>query len=260
MNVTHDLNRDSTLQVNWQLRNTSYSDGVYLLQRNTGIWQTIDSLESESGTYIESGLTTSEMSFEYRITHETACEQSYYSRDHLSILLKIEAEHNLDWNSYQGWLDGVEEYIIERNVDGHGWRELATTSSNSFVYHNDTVGFDHCFRIKALEQGGNKSFAYSNIACDFFIPELYAYNIITPNGDSKNEHFVITNVEFYPQGRLQIFNRWGVQVYDQIGYRNNWHGQSNGSFLPNGVYFYVFELNEPRVHLKQVSGQVSILR
>src|SRR5690606_7195941 len=38
-------------------------------------------------------------------------------------------------------------------------------------------------------------------------------NVFTPNGDGKNERFVIGGLEKYPGSKLQVFNRWGGQVY-----------------------------------------------
>lgn len=260
INVTHDLDLDSTLHINWKLRNTMYSTEDYYLQRDTGTWQTIDTLKAKEGSKSDVRLATVSSSFAYQIVNENDCEQTFKSREHRSILLKIDDEHKLYWNTYEGWVNGISEYHIERKVDNNQWRVIQKTTLNDYEYINDTVGFDHCFRILALENNGNTSTAYSNVACDFFIPELNAFNVITPNDDSKNELFIITNVEFYPQGRLQIFNRWGSQVYEKTGYQNDWDGRSNSNLLPNGVYYYVFELNEPRIELKQVSGQVSILR
>ncbi|UOQ65813.1 gliding motility-associated C-terminal domain-containing protein [Hymenobacter volaticus] len=59
-------------------------------------------------------------------------------------------------------------------------------------------------------------------------------NIITPNGDNKNEYFEATNG---CPARLQIFSRWGSKVYESVSYRNNW----NGDELPNGVYYYLIQ-------------------
>ncbi len=62
------------------------------------------------------------------------------------------------------------------------------------------------------------------------------YNIITPNGDNRNETFTIENLKWYPQYELQIFNHWGKQVYQSSNYQNNW----NGNNLSAGVYYYYF--------------------
>lgn len=43
--------------------------------------------------------------------------------------------------------------------------------------------------------------------------------------------------------RLQIFNRYGLMVYERNGYVNEWRGQSDdGNDLPTGTYFYVLDL------------------
>jgi gliding motility-associated-like protein len=64
-------------------------------------------------------------------------------------------------------------------------------------------------------------------------------NIITPNGDVKNEYFKATNG---CPARLQVFSRWGSKVFEAASYRNDW----NGGSLPAGVYYYHLQyLNGP---------------
>jgi gliding motility-associated-like protein len=41
--------------------------------------------------------------------------------------------------------------------------------------------------------------------------------------------------------QLQVFNRWGVEVYNSSGTPVEWDGRSNGVDLAEGVYFYVVE-------------------
>ncbi|MEL6923927.1 MAG: gliding motility-associated C-terminal domain-containing protein, partial [Bacteroidota bacterium] len=71
--------------------------------------------------------------------------------------------------------------------------------------------------------------------------ELLVYTGISPNGDGVNDVLYIEGIENYPDNRLTIFNRWGNQVYDVKGYRNNWRGTWKGKDLPDGTYFYVLE-------------------
>ena len=73
--------------------------------------------------------------------------------------------------------------------------------------------------------------------------------IVTPDGDGVNDYFEIDNIESFPNNTVQIFNRWGVVVYETKGYDNRinvFRGVSNGratiqadAKLPVGVYFYV---------------------
>ncbi|MBU3024300.1 gliding motility-associated C-terminal domain-containing protein [Zobellia galactanivorans] len=75
--------------------------------------------------------------------------------------------------------------------------------------------------------------------------------IITPDNDGTNDSFIIENIESFPNNTVQIYNRWGVSVYEMSGYDNMTNvftGTSDGrttistdSKLPVGVYFYVIK-------------------
>jgi gliding motility-associated-like protein len=80
-------------------------------------------------------------------------------------------------------------------------------------------------------------------------------NVITPNGDGKNEKFIIGGLEKYPGSALYIFNRWGGQVYQSKDYRNDWRG----SDLNEGTYFYVLEVKKPD-GIKKYKGWLTIIR
>lgn len=70
---------------------------------------------------------------------------------------------------------------------------------------------------------------------DLFIP-----NIITPNDDGYNQHFIIGNRESGDQllgAKLEIFNRWGKKVYSTANYQNNWAGEG----LQSGIYYYLIQ-------------------
>ncbi|MBW8241575.1 gliding motility-associated C-terminal domain-containing protein [Muricauda oceani] len=83
------------------------------------------------------------------------------------------------------------------------------------------------------------------------------FNGITPNEDGLNDFFFIQGIEIYPQNKLQIFNRWGVMVYEKEGYGQGndlFYGISDGRVtvrkneeLPSGTYFYIltFTGNNP---------------
>ena len=75
--------------------------------------------------------------------------------------------------------------------------------------------------------------------------------MVTPNNDQKNDYFIITGIEDYPDNILQIYNRWGVLVFEVEGYPGGgnseaFRGFSNGRVtiskdekLPSGTYYYV---------------------
>jgi gliding motility-associated-like protein len=74
-------------------------------------------------------------------------------------------------------------------------------------------------------------------------------HIITPNGDGKNDKFVLNYESKYPKCSLTIFNRWGAMVYEtkEVPYKDDWDGKPNvgatlgTNVLPAGTYFYMIE-------------------
>ncbi|MBU3658754.1 MAG: T9SS type B sorting domain-containing protein [Flavobacteriales bacterium] len=76
------------------------------------------------------------------------------------------------------------------------------------------------------------------------IPEIF-----TPNNDGINETFEIPGIENYPTNKIQIFNRWGSEVFSISPYQNEWNGSTTSNLvigegeLPTGTYYYILDLN-----------------
>ncbi|RMG79229.1 MAG: hypothetical protein D6714_16725, partial [Bacteroidetes bacterium] len=93
--------------------------------------------------------------------------------------------------------------------------------------------------------------------------------VITPEGDGKNEEFIIGCTSKYPDNHLEIYNRWGQLVYEADNYvcqdgdlDECWKGTNlRGEDLPEGVYFYIFDFVDPATNREdQKRGSVTILR
>jgi gliding motility-associated-like protein len=70
--------------------------------------------------------------------------------------------------------------------------------------------------------------------------EVEEINVFTPNGDGKNETLKFTNLEYFPNSKLVVFNRWGEKVFESANYQNDW----NGGDLHAGTYYYTLEIPE----------------
>jgi gliding motility-associated-like protein len=86
-----------------------------------------------------------------------------------------------------------------------------------------------------------------------FIP-----NIITPNGDSKNDVFKIPAAEELGNMELIIYDRWGQRVYSALPYKNDWRGTYNDKPLPAGTYYYLLKLRPTDENCLQ--GCINIVR
>ncbi len=77
-------------------------------------------------------------------------------------------------------------------------------------------------------------------------------NVITPNGDGLNDQFEIQA----PPSQIwsiQIFNRWGREVYSNDAYQNNWSAEG----LNSGQYFYEIRLKDSDLRYK---GWIEVLK
>lgn len=82
------------------------------------------------------------------------------------------------------------------------------------------------------------------------IPMLKANNIITPNGDGKNDYLVFEGVEDYPESELKIFDRASRILYVKKSYDNSFDARLNGETLTEGSYYYIMDFGPGKLKLK----------
>ncbi|TRX38956.1 gliding motility-associated C-terminal domain-containing protein, partial [Flavobacterium restrictum] len=64
---------------------------------------------------------------------------------------------------------------------------------------------------------------------------------ISPDGNGSNDFF---DLRLMDVKKIEIFNRYGIQVYSQDNYTDQWVGQSTkGDELPSATYYYAIEFN-----------------
>ncbi|PXY46318.1 gliding motility-associated C-terminal domain-containing protein [Flavobacterium hydrophilum] len=86
------------------------------------------------------------------------------------------------------------------------------------------------------------------LACE----NVLVHNAFSPNGDGINDFFKIDNIDLttcYPTNTVEIYNRWGILVFETTNYNNTtnaFDGTSRGRTtikqsegLPTGTYFYI---------------------
>lgn len=91
------------------------------------------------------------------------------------------------------------------------------------------------------------------------IPEVRINSGFSPNADGKNDLFLIDYIEQFPDNTVEIYNRWGDQVFYSKGYETPWDGTYKGKPLPVGTYYYVINLNH-FAYTKPITGPVTIFR
>ena len=102
----------------------------------------------------------------------------------------------------------------------------------------DSSGCQAKQEIKVADQCGN----------------IYIPNTFTPNADGINDTWVIEGLD--ATATVKVFNRWGKQIYQSVGYSTPWNGEYGGQKLPAGVYYYIVTAKN---NTQKLSGWVTIV-
>jgi gliding motility-associated-like protein len=93
------------------------------------------------------------------------------------------------------------------------------------------VGID-TFEYEITDQNGLK--ATAKVTVKVVDKAIHIPNVITPDGDGKNDFLIIVGKDNYDRVEVEFYNRWGNQVYFNKDYKNDWNGEK----LNEGTYYY----------------------
>jgi gliding motility-associated-like protein len=147
-----------------------------------------------------------------------------------------------------GVIDGTEIVDGTNALDPCSLLIASQTAAPSTAWNDADCDNDGISNLEEVNSGSNPFNSCSPVACDVVIPEAF-----TPDGDGINDVFVIEGIELYPNNTISIFNRWGVLVYQESNYQNNWNGTTQSTFtlggqdLPTATYYYVFDSMDENV-------------
>jgi gliding motility-associated-like protein len=135
---------------------------------------------------------------------------------------------------------------LSGGATSYTWNFGGTGSSN---VSNPTHTFENpgSYTVTLTAMNGTCVSTYTmeiKVTDALFVPEL-----VTPNGDMKNDIWFIKGLDAYPENKAEIYNRWGNLVYKAGPYKNDWDGKPNvqamgSDRLPTGTYFYILYLND----------------
>jgi gliding motility-associated-like protein len=99
-------------------------------------------------------------------------------------------------------------------------------------------------RVTSVECPEDTASQYINIKTQDCLPSMP--NVFTPNNDGINDKFIIKDLEKYPNSGIEIYNRWGLKVYESANYLNDWDGSNwkNSKPLDAGTYFYILHRSD----------------
>ncbi|MCX2576147.1 T9SS type B sorting domain-containing protein [Pedobacter sandarakinus] len=109
--------------------------------------------------------------------------------------------------------------------------------------------------VTSKEQDVNLANNTSSVSKEIF--GLRMPNVITPDGDGKNDALKILGLMAYPENSLSVFNRWGNEVFRSNGpYQENWSGEG----LNEGTYYFNLRLKDKTGKWQTFVRWVTLLR
>lgn len=166
--------------------------------------------------------------------------------------------------SFKPKLSGTAEPLSTISVYVDDVLQPVTTFSNAegnwtFNFAEDlTPGF-HTFHVVANNNLGTSNPSdKASATLKLFTGVITPNNILTPNGDGKNDLWLVENLTvMYPKNEVMVYDKTGRIVFKQSNYQSDWDGTSNGAVLNTGTYYYHIIIG---ADLKPIKGTITILR
>ncbi|MEX0966963.1 MAG: gliding motility-associated C-terminal domain-containing protein [Bacteroidia bacterium] len=264
--VTTLEDNERDIEIKWEINNDDYFNKSYRLGRslNGSEEQSIGTFNSMTLNYIDTDVQTSETPYYYTVKTENLCNSTLLSSTHNSILLdggkQDDAGMNLSWNGYHGWEQGVARYEIHRKLNEETSYKLYRQNVQDTVRQLDVGldGYTQCYRIRAIENGTDQEASWSNTICGNFEPVVYIPTAFSPDGDFINDTFEVTSSN-HKYISMKIYNRWGEEVFNEVGLNPAWDGFHKDKLAAEDVYIYSIEVENNRDRFNY-SGTLTLIR
>ncbi|MGQ0828856.1 MAG: PKD domain-containing protein, partial [Bacteroidota bacterium] len=118
--------------------------------------------------------------------------------------------------------------------------QLSCTDCNTPSVVGDGSGDLITYHFTVTDPNGCIGYDSIKVYYIFCEEELFIPNVFTPNGDGINDEFAIGGVCKQDNYKVQIFNRWGIQLFTTDIKNLAWDGRTkSGEEASDGVYYYV---------------------
>jgi gliding motility-associated-like protein len=249
----------------------------------TGNWSLLGSIPTAAPaasqlTFIDASAKTSVKSYFYKFIAINTCGlESFTSNIAQTILLTGVSTENftneIEWNDYALWLGGVMDYTVLRSVDEGPFLPIATipftgVGANSFVddVSNFTSDIGRFRYIIRANEGATNPYliadsSFSNEILVLQQPLVFVPNAFTPNINGLNDTWrPITGFVDIVDYDLNVYNRWGQQIFHTNDREEGWNGRNGDTRLEGEVYVWTLTFKTASGQFVDKKGTVTIYR
>lgn len=171
--------------------------------------------------------------------------------------LKLSASYNIVNPTCLGNNNGVIEFYVNGGTKPYiyyiGNNIVSDTSFNSNLYQGS-------YMVEIIDANLCKESLGIIKLTDDFKECIKVNNAFTPNGDGTNDVWIVEGIEEFPEAKIQIFNRWGQEVFNsKESKKMNWDGKFSGKLVPTGTYMYVISLGEDIRDHSEFKGILTVI-
>lgn len=162
------------------------------------------------------------------------------------IVLTLTLDSQTTPNEFLDVTSGMKVVIVRWDAALSKWIEEKGEVSEPIPNTSKDAGYS---QLLTAQVSGYGIFTMALVKDNKSLDDVIVYNAVSPNGDGVNDTFLIEGIKDYPDNSVEIYNRWGVKVYDAKSYNESdvmFRGYSDGRVtvnrgkkLPTGTYFYI---------------------
>lgn len=213
----------------------------------------INSKETNDTFYVDEPSHPNNQSIKYKIYGVDSCGNTSTTSDVAQTIFLKGDNSNLNefallqYTPYETWKNGVLEYQIEvQDPKTKVWLSHGKVDGNVLATKVDVIPDSAnvmvntsqiCYRIIAIEKGGNEKLSISNEACVPVSPIVFLPNAFSPNNDGLNDYYKPNCIGLNAY-IFEIYNRWGELVYYDTPESMGWDGMFRGEKAEVGIYLF----------------------
>ena len=157
-------------------------------------------------------------------------------------------------------------YILGGNPTGPAGATFIWSPLTNFLFQADSIEpnpsieviSSEVYTVFVTDTNGCKNFDQVEVQLE---PDIVVPSGFSPNGDGKNDIWIIQNLDQFVNTKVSVYNRWGSLLFVTEDVNQHWNGGGNNNeMIPVGTYYYIIEFDGYDGMPQNITGPITIIR